>query len=425
MNRKQMHIGLSLGASWNKGKKQQAASDIPQGQDLYVWLAQLAEKAKLDFVFRADYLFLHPRMVGNAAEAEGLDPTLLMASIARETKRIGLVTTISTTFNSPYVVARQVLSLHWLSQGRAGWNVVTSIEGAANFSQAPMPEPAERYRKAAEFTDVVQQLWQSYSPQTVAAGKGMPASIDHQGEFFSVKGPLNVTAYPGGMPALFQAGASDIGRNFASSIANAVFAATPDPQVGIELREDLRQRAAQHGRHPDEIRVLPGLYFFLGKTREEAHEMYRQAHVHITLEQRYEAMQSVSGMDVRGLPLDSKITEDMLPDAALPVRSQTHAQLLRTFIISHQPTVETVLSRPEVIGSAHWVAVGTVEDVLEEIVMRFEEGALDGFIAIPGGAIESLYLFLDELVPALVQKGLFRAEYEGQTLREHLGATSV
>lgn len=418
---KQLHIGMSLGASWNKGRtSDKDEAGVPEGQDLYVWLAQLCEKAKLDFVFRADYVFLHPRMVRNASEPEGIDPTLMMASIARETRRIGLVTTISTTFNPPYAVARQMLSLHWLSHGRAGWNVVTSIEGAQNFSDAPMPEPAERYRRAAEFTDVVKQLWQSYSPETVAQGRGMPAGIDHQGEFYHVKGPLNVTAYPGGTPPLFQAGASDIGRNFASSIADAVFAATPDIEAGIELRADLRQRAQQHGRHAQDVRILPGLYFFLGRTREEAFEMHRCAHAHLTLEQRYEAMQSVSGMDVRGLSLKSRITEDMLPDASLPVRSFTHAQLLRQFIIKHQPTVEAVLSRPEVIGSAHWVAVGTVDDVLTEIVTRFEAGALDGFIAIPGGAIQSLHLFIDELVPALVKKGLFRAEYEGQTLREHL-----
>jgi FMN-dependent oxidoreductase (nitrilotriacetate monooxygenase family) len=418
---KQLHIGLSLAASWQKGADANNADGVPVDEhDLYLWLAQLAEKAKLDFVFRADYLFLHPRMVKHAPSTDGIDPLLLLASIARSTQRIGLVTTVSTTFNPPFVAARQLLSLHWLSRGRAGWNIVTSIEGAENFGGDAMPAPAERYRRAAEFTDVVTQLWHSYSQKAVAEGNGMPAPIDHHGEFFKVKGPLNLAAYPLGTPPLFQAGASDIGRDFASRVADAIFAATPEAEAGIELRANLRARAAAHGRNPDQVRVLPGLYFFLGNTREEAQALYRQAHAHLTLEQRYAAMQSVSGMDVRGLPMTQRITADMLPDASVPVRSVTHAKLLRDYIVAHTPTVEVLLSRPEVVGSAHWVAVGTVEDVVADIVSRYEQAALDGFIAVPGGSLASLHLFFDELIPALVKRGLFRADYEGATLREHL-----
>lgn len=416
---RQLHIGLSLTPTWLKGR---AANDAEarQASDPVAFnleLTRMAERAKLDFVFKPDYLMLHPAMAGSGFV--GLDPTLLMTAIARETEKVGLVTTISTSFNPPYVVARQIQSLHWISRGRAGLNIVTSIEGAENFGDAPMPPPEVRYRKAAEFTQVMRRLWRSY-PHAALTGFVPSAAIDHHGEFFSVKGPLNVPGHAGGPPPLFQAGASDIGRDFAASIADATFAATPDRVAGIELRSDLRRRAERHGRSPDSVRVLPGLHFFLAGTREEAWALHARAHAHLTSGQRRNAVKSVLGLDLGDLPPEARVTPEMLPPADAPVRSRTHAELLRRFILANHPTVEQVLARPEVVGSAHWVCVGTVDDVLAEIVDWFEAGAMDGVIAIPGGSPESLRLFLDELVPKLARRGLFRRDYEGATLREHL-----
>lgn len=237
--------------------------------DYYIDLAKMAEKAKLDFIFKADYLYVSPQMLGDSANFGSPDPTMIFAAIARETKRIGLVTTVSTTFNPPYVVARQLQSLHWLSNGRAGWNIVTSIEGAENFGDSPMPSPQERYAKAMEFTDVVRKLWESFPDEAIVidresdifSDKNKVSSINHSGDFFSVQGPLTLPAHTSGSIPLFQAGASDTGRNFASSIADAIFAAMSDLESGVELRNDLRKRAKEHGRHPNAIKVLPGLYF--------------------------------------------------------------------------------------------------------------------------------------------------------------------
>lgn len=419
---RQLHIGLSLTATWLMGRSQEADEAEARTWDpvaFHVGLAQAAEKARLDFVFKPDTLVMRPRMAATTAAVVGLDPTIMLASIARSTEKIGLVTTASTTFNPPYVVARQIQSLHWASNGRAGWNVVTSIEGADNFGDAPMPPTDIRYRKAAEFTDVVRQLWQSY-PHAALAGGADVAQIDHNGEFFSVAGPLNVPEHPAGPPPLFQAGASDIGREFAASIADATFASTPDMGAAIELRADLRRRAGRLGRSPDAIRVLPGLYFFLAETREEAWEMHRRAHAHLTRERRVEAVKFVLGLDIGHLPDSARVTPDMLPAGDVPVRSRTHADLLRRFITLHSPTVDALLARPEVVGSAHWVSVGTVDDVLDDIVAWHEAGAIDGFVALPGGSLGSLALFLDKLVPTLAARGLFRREYEGATLREHL-----
>ncbi|MCP1309832.1 NtaA/DmoA family FMN-dependent monooxygenase [Paenibacillus tyrfis] len=433
MNKKrQLCIGLSLSATWMKGNGwRHADSGVEHlySSDFYVGLAKKAEKVKLDFVFKPDALYLNVETLDHSPGFGSLDPTILLTSIARETDRIGLVTTASSTFNPPYVVARQLQSLDWISNGRAGLNIVTSIDGVENFSNSPMPSSEERYSKARELTEVVRKLWESYPHEALIldrvsgqfADKEKVTPIDHAGEFFSVKGPLNLPAYKAGSIPLFQAGASASGRNFAASAADAMFAATPDIASGIELRHDLRRRAGEHGRHPDAIRVLPGMYFFLGKTREEAYDLHREAHAHLSTAHRYAAIKSILGIDISHLPLDQPVTPDLLPDPEQPVRSRTHADLLRSLIARQQPTVKALLSRPEVVGSAHWVVVGTVEDALQEITMWFEAGAADGFIALPGGSMQSLELFFDELVPMLAEKGLFRSEYTGVTLHDHLG----
>lgn len=420
---RQLHIGLSLTGTWQAGRpldEEELRRSKADPVGLYVRLSRMAEQAKLDFVFKPDTLSMFRRPSGGEHGFGGMDATVLMAALARETEKIGLVTTASTTFNPPYVVARQVQSLHRLSKGRAGWNIVTSIEGADNFSDAPMPAPEERYRKAAEFTQVVRALWQSF-PHAATDGLAQPAPIDHKGEFFNVKGPLNVAEDEAGPPPLFQAGASDVGRAFAASVANATFAATPDMAAGVELRTDLRRRAAQCGRSADAVRVLPGLYFFLARTREEAWEMHHRAHAHLSVGHRLDAVHSVLGLDIRHLSPEDRVRARMLPDSDQPVRSRTHADLLRRFIEAHEPTVDMLLQRPEVVGSAHWVSVGTVEDVMNDMIAWHEAGAMDGVIALPGGSFNSLEIFLDELVPALAARGLFRRDYEGATLKSHLG----
>lgn len=418
--RRHLIIGMHIAVHGNHGKKGALL-------DEHIAFAQRAEEAKLDFLFKADYLVAHPELVAKTKGTVGLDPSFLMATVARETKQIGLVTTISTSFIPPYLIARQLQSLNWISEGRVGWNIVTSIDGANNFSNEPMASSEERYAKASECIEVVKQLWHSH-PYEVLETNGdlekineLVKPIEHEGEFFHINGPLNLPMHPAGDIPFFQAGASDVGRQFAATVSNAIFAATPAMEVGVEMRNDLRKRAVEVGRSADDIRLLPGLYFFIGDTYEEALEMYRQAHAHLTLERRYSALESVIGMDIRHLALQDQITADMLPPKNQKVRSKTHADLVRRYIIDNEPTVEVLLARPEVIGSAHLVAIGTPQDIVNQIITFYEEGALDGFIAIPGGPPKSLDLFFSDVIPMLVERGLFRAEYEGSTLRSHLG----
>ncbi|WP_119396838.1 NtaA/DmoA family FMN-dependent monooxygenase [Pannonibacter phragmitetus] len=423
MTRKQMHIGLCLTGTWMNGQEPEPdalARHVANPLAQSIELAQAAERAKLDFIFKPDTLGVMPRK-GRSRPMPGLDVTLVMAALARETSHVGLVTTASTTFNPPYVIARQMQTLHWLSNGRAGWNIVTSIEGAENFGSDPMPSPEERYRKAAECTQAVRTLWDSFPYEALTGEKPM-APAAHEGEFFSVAGPLNVPGHPAGSPPLFQAGASDAGRAFSASVADATFAAAPDMAAALDLRADLRARAEACGRSPDAIKVLPGLYFFLAPTREEAWAMHRRAHAHLTHEHRIESVRMILGADLSGHHLQTVITPDLLPEPDQPVRSRTHADLLRRYIERERPTLGQLLDRPEVVGSAHWVSVGTVEDVMADIISWHEAGAIDGVIALPGGSLDSCRLFLEELVPALAAKGLFRTDYAGKTLREHLAA---
>ncbi|AFU12340.1 NtaA/DmoA family FMN-dependent monooxygenase [Bacillus toyonensis] len=421
--KKKLCIGLCLIA-----RKKEQESMFNSGIDEQVELALQAEEAKLDFVFKADYLVAHPDLIARNKGNVMLDPTLLFTAIAYATEKIGVVTTASTSFYPPYILARQLQSLNWISNGRVGWNIVTSIDGAENFGETGMPPSEERYAKAAECTELVRKLWRSHPYEVLKVDnteviREMVKPIEHSGEYFEVKGPLNIPQHISGEMPLFQAGASEAGRNFAASVADAIFAAMPDIESGIELRQNLRRRAEKHGRKQDDVRVLPGLYFFIGDTYEEALEMHRQAHQHLTMEKRLALLEMVLGVDARGIPLESNIKEDMLPSREQTVRSKTHAELLRNFIIKNEPTVEQILERPEVVGSAHWVAIGTPQDVFQQIMERFEVGALDGFIAIPGGPQKSLDLFFSEVIPLFVKAGVFREEYTGSTLREHLEGT--
>jgi FMN-dependent oxidoreductase (nitrilotriacetate monooxygenase family) len=429
---KNLCIGLSLAVTWLTGdgwRRAGSGAEHIHSSDFYLDIARKAERAKLDFLFRPDALFLDPHGLAQSPGFSSLDPALLLAVIARETTHIGLGTTASSTFIPPYLVARQVQSLNWISNGRAALNIVTALDGNRNFGDSPMPSSQQRYEKAREFTEVLLQLCRSYPHEALLidretgrfADPGQVRAINHAGHYFQVQGPLNTPAHPSGRIPLFQAGASSWGRDFAARIADAIFAASPDITAGIELRKDLRQRAAGHGRNPDSVRVLPGLSLFLGETRDEARDLYRETHARHDRKRRLAWLRDTIGLDSTALAPDQPITTELLSYSGQPARGHTHADLLRQLIARERPTLETLLARPEVTGSAHWLVVGTAEDALREILARVDAGAADGLIALPGGSIRSLDLFLGHVVPSLAERGLFRNDYAGTTLREHLG----
>lgn len=431
MSEKHLCIGLSLSPTWLNGwgwRKKDSSAERIFSADFYIDLTKKAEEAKLDFVFKPDALFLHPERVNVSPAMGGLDPTLLMTMLAEHTSQIGLVTTVSTTFNPPYVIARQLQTLHRLSEGRAGWNIVTSIEGGDNFGHKNMPSSEERYNRAKESVDVIRKLWRSYPAEAllvdrdegIFADKDKIHPIDYKGDFYDVRGPLNLPAHLAGELPLFQAGASDAGREFASGVASGIFAATPTIESAISYRQDLRNRAKSKGRKADEIVVLPGLSLFLGNTTAEANALYRAAFAHLSQEQQLAMVRRILGLDLSGFAKEDKVTAAHIPHNNLQVYSKTHAELLKDYIIQNEPTVQQLLSRPEVISSAHWIIIGTVEEAAQQIEYWLDKGAMDGFIALPGGSIRSLQLFFDKLLPLLVEKGLFREEYESNTFITNL-----
>lgn len=431
--RRPLCIGLSLAVTWLSGngwRRPGSRAEEIHSTGFYSELARKAERAKLDFLLRPDALFIDPGALATSPSFSSLDPTVLLASLACETRHIGLVTTASTSFYPPYLLARQVQSLHHVSQGRAGWNVVTSMDGQRNFGLAQMPPSPQRYEKAMECVALVRKLWDSYPCGALHidrergrfADPGLLDRIAHAGPHFTVEGPLNVPSHPAGTPPLFQAGASAAGREFAARIADGVFAASPDTASGVELRRDLRARAVRHGRAADDIRVLPGLSLYLAGTAAQARELYQETR---GTQERARALETASealGIDLHAMPDDQPITADQLPPADRPVRSRTHANLVRRLVVRESPTVRELLERPEVAGAAHWVVVGTPQDAFSSIRERFAAGALDGVIVLPGGDIGSLDLFLEQVVPRLQASRLFRADYSGTTLKSHLSA---
>ncbi len=355
---KQLCIGLSLAVTWLSGRgwrhPDSQVEDI-HNPEFYVDLARRAEAAKLDFVFRPDSLFIDHQVLADSPGFSSVDPTMLMAALAQETQRIGLVTTASTTLNAPYTVARQIQSLNQISNGRAGWNVVTALDGQQNFGVERMPTAEVRYAIADEFTQVVQKLWDSFPCSAIQANRdtGQYADIeqigpiDHQGDYFQVKGPLTLPGHPAGSVPLFQAGASDSGRNFAAKIADAIFAATPDRDVALELRQNIQHRAVAHGRPEDAVRVLPGLSLYLADSREEARALYQANLTPQALARKKFFVQEALGLDLDKLTPEQLITPDMISSAETPVRSRTHADLLRRLIQRETLSLEQLLQRPE------------------------------------------------------------------------------
>ncbi|HGN1705019.1 TPA: NtaA/DmoA family FMN-dependent monooxygenase [Providencia rettgeri] len=426
---KTLCIGLSLSPTWVTGsslKQQPCLQEAILSTSYYIELAKRAEGAKLDFLFRPDALFLNMDNASQVPAFGGLDPSLLIAAIAHETNHIGFVSTISTLFYPPYIAARQLQSLNWLTQGRVGWNIVTALQGQQNFGQQTLPASDERYKIANEFTSIVEALWDSYplkqlNDKTQQSLSGIK-EINYQGDYFSVQGPLNIPAYPQPIP-YFQAGASPAGRDFAATLADGIFTATPDLDCAIEFYQDIRHRTVKAGRKRHAVKVLPGLSFYLADSREEAFQLFEQTHANTNPQIKFRYIESLIDLDLSQLPIETIITPDMLPAPTETPYSLTHAKLLRRYICKNRPSLKMLLSSPEVNGSSHWRVIGTADDLVDEIELWIEKQGCDGFIALPCGSVQSLDIFLEQVIPKLVDKGLFREDYQEKTLWERLQNT--
>lgn len=394
--------------------------------DHYIDLARTAERGKLDAVFFAD-----GHSLGIGAVEDGptwfLEPLTLLSAMSQHTERIGLVSTVSSTFWTPFHAARLLASLDHISGGRIGWNVVTSMfdAEAQNHSYPAMPEHEQRYGRAEEFIDAVTRLWDSWPQESLLlqrdgryADGGMITPIDHQGEHFQVAGPLNVPRPPQGRPVLFQAGASEQGRDLASRHAEAIYAVAYDVEAALDYSTDVRRRLAAVGRDPHGTAIMPGLVTYVGSTLAEARAKQAALDELLPAEASLRQLSVFIGQDASGWELDAPVP-DLPPLEEFTGPKGRYATILR-IIATERPTVRQLLGRLAA-GGGHCTMVGTPETIADEIERWVDSGAADGFNLMPPTLPGGLEDFVDQVVPELQRRGRFRTDYEGATLRDHLG----
>jgi FMN-dependent oxidoreductase (nitrilotriacetate monooxygenase family) len=412
-----------VGRTWNDWRHPDRDVNASTSFPFYARQAQIAEKGKFDFLFVADSLSITEK--SSPHYLNRIEPISILSALSAVTSKIGLVATLTVSYSEPFNVARQFASLDHISDGRAGWNIVTSWLGdtAANFSKTEHPPHNVRYRIAAEYLDVVQGLWDSWEDSAHVGDKenGVfvdPAKLhrlDHKGEFFQVRGPLNIKRTPQGQPVIFQAGASDDGRNFAAKRAEAIFTHAPTFEEGIAYYSDVKERAKGFGRDPGELYVLPGISPIIGETDEDAEARYKELAELESLETGFGFLsRTFNDHDFRQYDLDAPF-----PDVAhIGLNSQQSATLrILKEVREENLTLREVVQR---LATPRGHFVGSPETVANELQRWFENGAADGFVVfepIPG----QLDLFVEKVVPILQARGIFREEYEGSNFRENLG----
>ncbi|MFI8415985.1 LLM class flavin-dependent oxidoreductase [Serratia sp. NPDC078593] len=397
--------------------------------------ARMAESAAFDFLFLADSMAVkgddwHELSRGAHRYVGQFEPLTLLSALSAVTERIGLIASATTTYSHPYTLARQFASLAHLSQGRVGWNLVTSQNPfeANNFGLAHHPEHDRRYQRAEEFYEVVAGLWRSWETDAFcydkAAGRFFDPSkmqvLNHQGEHFSVKGPLNVPACPGGAPVMVQAGASEAGRNLAARTSEVIFSAQHDFAVAKAFYQDIRRRAALANRPAGMPLVMTGVFPFVGHTRQEAQDKFERLQMLIDDRVGLALLQvQLGGVDLSECDLDGP-----LPDIPPSNASQSRRELLVALAQRENYSIRQ-LYRHVAGARGHWQLIGTPQQVADEMEQWFLGGATDGFNImapwLPGGMAD----FITLVVPELRRRGLFRHHYQGQTLRDHLGLPCV
>jgi FMN-dependent oxidoreductase (nitrilotriacetate monooxygenase family) len=429
-SQRQLHFNAFLMSSGHH----EAAWRLPESNpyanfDLAHWrnLAQIAERATFDSVFLAD----SPALWNSARHrpAGALEPTVLLTALAMATSRIGLIATASTTYNAPYNLARRFASLDHVSGGRAGWNIVTTAERttAQNFGLDDRPSHHERYQRAAEFVDVSIRLWDSWEDGAElgdkAAGLYADTSRIHQvnyaGDYFRVRGPLNVPRSPQGRPLLVQAGSSPDGREFAARYAEAIFTAQQTLADGQEFYADIKQRARRNGRDPDLIKILPGIVPVIGSTEAEAHALSDELEELIIPEYGLAQLSRVLEVPVDTLHLDQPLPAEVYGRPRVE-GAQSRFDLITELGQRENLTVRQLIGRLGG-GRGHRTFTGTPEQVAGTIQDWFERGAADGFNVMPAALPSGLATFAEQVIPIFRQRGLFRTEYTGATLREHYG----
>lgn len=423
---RQLKLGALLhgvGGGTSMWRHPDAQPDASVNFELYKQWVQKAEEGKFDLIFIADGLYINEKSIPHFLNR--FEPITILSALAAVSKNIGLVGTLSTSYSEPFTVARQFASLDKISDGRAGWNIVTSpLEGSAlNYGRKEHPEHDKRYRIATEYLEVARGLWDSWEDDAFVRNKETGVFFDpekmhtlnHEGEFFSVKGPLNIARSKQGQPVIFQAGSSEVGKNYASKEADAVFTGHESVEDAAAFYQDVKARAAGFGRNPDEVLIFPGISPIIGSTAEEAERKYEEVARLVTIENALDYLgRFFEHHDFSQYPLDEPFPElgDLGKNSFQSGTDKIKRDAKEKGLTLRQVALQSATPRGGFIG--------TPEQVADKIQAWFEAGAADGFMitaAVPNGLED----FVDQVVPILQERGLYRTEYESDTLRGNLG----
>lgn len=429
--------GVNNTTIWNDGR---AGSQIDFAS--FRHFAQTAERGRFDYLFLAEGLRLREHK-GRIHELDvvGRPNTLaILGAIASITEHIGLIGTLSSTFNEPYELARQLATLDHVSGGRAGWNIVTSSDAfhGANFRRGGFLDRADRYTRAEEFLDVARQLWESWAEDAVVADRaggefladGALREVDHHGRHFDVTGFGTLPRSPQVSPVIVQAGDSADGRDFASRSADVIFSAHSEFEKAKAFFSDVKGRLGAVGREPDSLKILPGATFILGDTAEEAAERSREVGLlQVSPQTAISFLEQVWGTDLTSYDPDGPLPDiDPVLDSAIARgRAQVIADPNAVANAWRAKAAAGNLSIRELVITiaAKHTFVGTPSFVASEIDRYVQEEASDGFVIVGDSNPTGLDEFVDTVIPELQERGVFRRDYEsGATLRDNLGLPS-
>lgn len=423
---RQMHLGVfwlgtgNHSAGWRYEGAATSNSDwrvVEQG-------ALTAERGKFDLFFISDSAAMD--VGGHPSFASRYEPTALIAALSVVTRHIGLGATVSTSFNEPYDVARTFATIDNISGGRSAWNVVTSSLSitAQNFSKERLNEHDLRYEIATEFVDVVRGLWDTWDDGAIVADKATGQFLDttkirplnHKGQFFQVKGPLNIERPPQGHPIIIQAGGSPAGQELSARSADVVFSVVNGDTVAAKAAYgSLKQRVAKHGRDPASVAILPGVMPIIGETDEQAREQLALLQSWLTATNALALVSQRIGHDISAYPLDGPVPD--LPQTDL---GQSFSKALLDMARRENMTLRD-LYNVTAAARGHWVIYGTPKKIADTLEEWFVGGLADGFVIMPAYFPGAFDQFVDLVVPELQRRKLFRTDYSGHTLRDHLG----
>jgi FMN-dependent oxidoreductase (nitrilotriacetate monooxygenase family) len=433
MAKRQIKLGLvptgvgGPGAS-NRWLDPEIPTDASVNIDWYIEVVKQAEDAKFDLIFIVDSQFITKDSPPHYLNR--LEPLTLLSALAVATKHIGLVGTLTTSYNDPFNIARRLASLDLISKGRAGWNVVTSGDSgtAGNYSRDEHYDYETRYARAEEYLDVVKGLWRSYEEGALVRDRKTGVFLDpsklhtlnHKGRFFSVVGPLNIQRSPQGEPVIFQAGDSEQGRHLGATTADAIFTHAASIEQGQAFYKDIKGRAARNGRDPDQIIIMPGFTLYVGDTDEHARELEQ---FYSRQDQSFEQAlgefgRSFGWHDFRQYDLDAPFPVEALEFARNSFF--TASKRITDLAVSRGLTLRQTIEFVRNIRASPFV--GSPETVANEIIRWFEGRALDG-LNIHLGHPSQFARFTQEVLPILQERGVFRTEYADTTLRGNLGLT--